>query len=327
MSIADIPQNPWDLSVEQTAVMEQSLVENPDDLQVRTQLLIHYMMAAFTSKEARKPHLRHVLWVIQHHPDSDLAGTPYVLLHHSPKKDVEQARTLWSQQVATFPNNARVWGHAAKFLYSLRRNKSQTQKWLQTAERLDPTDPGWPQQLGRLADSERRQQEGQQSKDAAHRALHYYERAYALTEDPEHRVLLLDPLAQNAFAIEDLAKASRYATELLNSALANEHGDQDWNHGNALHWSHIALGQVAWHQGDKEAAKEHLREAGETPGSPQLNSFGPDLVLANTLLDQGEKQAVLAYFEACARFWVMGKDRLEVWISAIQQGQTPDFDD
>jgi len=327
MSVDNHPQNPHALSAVQITEMEQSLLENPDDLLTRTHLLTHYLMAAFTSEEARKAQSRHVLWVIQHHPDSDLAGTSFVQLHHGPRKVVEQAETLWTQQVAAFPDNARVWGHAAKFLlYSLHRHTSQTQEWLQTAERLAPTDPEWPQRLGQLTDLERRGREGQERKDAAQRALHHYERAYALTADPKRRVFLLGDLAKNAFYAENFAKANRYATELLNSALANKDGDKDWNHGNALHWSHIVLGMVANHQGDREAAKEQLREAGETPGSPQLNSFGPDVELAKTLLGQGEKQAVLAYFEACARFWVMGKDRLDAWISAIRQGQIPDFD-
>ncbi len=326
ISAADLPQNIRDFSAAQIVELEQSLLEMPDDFEARSRLLLHYMMAAFTSEAARQSHLRHVLWVIRHHPESDLAGTPFVLLHHGPKKDVDQARSLWKEAVAAFPDNARVWGNGGKFLlYSPHRNKPQTQEWLQTAARLNPTDPEWPQKLGLLADFERRDRKGQKSKDAARRALHHYEHAYELTQDSERQALLMNDLAQNAFAVEDFAKASHYATELLKSAASNEDGARDWNYGNALHWSHIVLGKVACRQGDREAAKEHLRAAGETPGSPQLNSFGPDTSLAKALLAQGEAQAVIAYFEACSRFWVMGTDSLAAWISAIREGHSPDF--
>jgi len=36
-------------------------------------------------------------------------------------------------------------------------------------------------------------------------------------------------------------------------------------------------------EGKVEDAKHYLLEAGKTPGSPQLNSFGPDMSLAEEL--------------------------------------------
>jgi hypothetical protein len=47
--------------------------------------------------------------------------------------------------------------------------------------------------------------------------------------------------------------------------------------------------------GDIEEAKKQLLLAGKTPSSPQLNSFGPNMILAKELLDKGEKDTVLHY--------------------------------
>ncbi len=61
----------------------------------------------------------------------------------------------------------------------------------------------------------------------------------------------------------------------------------DWNYGNAIHDGNQFLGLVRLRQGDIEAAKEHLLAAGLSPGSPQLDSFGPSMVLARELLERG----------------------------------------
>ena len=54
-----------------------------------------------------------------------------------------------------------------------------------------------------------------------------------------------------------------------------------------------------------------LRAAGHTPGSPQLDSFGPDIRLAWDLLQRGQDQAVLDYLHDVARFWSpIGKVRM-----------------
>jgi hypothetical protein len=157
---------------------------------------------------------------------------------------------------------------------------------------------------------------------AAQNALRHFERAYELTEDEERRVLLLDDLARQAYAAEEYGKAQEYATKLLQGASLCR---GTWNYGNTLHWSHIVLGKVALRHGDIATARLHLQVAGETSGSPQLNSFGPDISLAKELLEHQEKEAVLAYFAACTKFWVMGRDRLTAWEAAIRQDQPPDF--
>lgn len=53
-----------------------------------------------------------------------------------------------------------------------------------------------------------------------------------------------------------------------------------WNHGNAVYLSNVLLGRVALREGRLTEARSYLRAAGKSPGSPQLGSFGPELVVA-----------------------------------------------
>ena len=77
--------------------------------------------------------------------------------------------------------------------------------------------------------------------------------------------------------------------------------------------------------GDVTNAKKYLLEAGKTTGSAQLNSFGPNMTLAKELLEKGEKETVLKYFESCAKFWALGKTRLSGWTLEVKAGKIPDF--
>lgn len=77
----------------------------------------------------------------------------------------------------------------------------------------------------------------------------------------------------------------------------------DWNHGNLVHHGHVLRGKVYLAQGDVAGSARELVAAGRTLGSPQLNSFGPDLSLAWALLKRGESQAVLTYLTSVAEFW------------------------
>jgi hypothetical protein len=55
--------------------------------------------------------------------------------------------------------------------------------------------------------------------------------------------------------------------------------------------------------------------------APVLRSFGPDFRLARSLLELGEREAVLAYLSKCATFW--RPDRITAWSAAIERGEAP----
>ena len=119
-----------------------------------------------------------------------------------------------------------------------------------------------------------------------------------------------------------LDKAESFANETLRIA---EKYKKDWNYGNAIHKGHLTLGRIALRRGDIEEAKKQLILAGKTPGSPQLDSFGPNMVLAKELLDKGEKEVVLEYFKLCEVFWELHMEKLMIWEDAISKGKEPNF--
>ena len=99
----------------------------------------------------------------------------------------------------------------------------------------------------------------------------------------------------------------------------------DWNYGNAIHKANSGLGRIALRQGDKVAARAYLLASAKSDGSPQMNTFGPNMILAKEMLEAGEKEAVLEYLQLCGKFWSMEDGRLAVWKRMIGDGRKPNF--
>ena len=166
----------------------------------------------------------------------------------------------------------------------------------------------------------------QQSNDAtqvlAKQYLAKFEPQLRATTDKDAKFYLLSEITPAAFAAGDLAKAKTYSLELLKQAALQK---EDWNYGNAIHVGHLVLGRIALVSGDINRAKQQLLDAGRTPGSPQLDSFGPNMLFARELLEKGEREVVLQYFELCSKFWKNHRGRLEQWRSIVEKGGIPDF--
>jgi hypothetical protein len=145
----------------------------------------------------------------------------------------------------------------------------------------------------------------------------------SIPEDPMARFYRLGDLAEAAYAAGEMDKAQSYADELISAAPKYP---KDWNYGNAVFTGNTVAGLVALKRDNNVSqADGYLLASARTPGSPQLNSFGPSMLLAKRLLAACERDSVLDFLRECGSFWKMGQDKLDSWSDAIKNGQTPDF--
>ena len=152
-----------------------------------------------------------------------------------------------------------------------------------------------------------------------------YDKAMAelkTAKDTYSRWCALNAAAKESFNQGHDAEAKSFAEELEQLALKSK---KDWNYGNAVQDFNIVLGRLALKSGDSETAKKRLLAAGHSPGSPQMDSFGPNMTLARDLLAKGEKTTVIEYFGLCRNFWKMDRGRLDQWKKDVQQNRIPDF--
>ena len=136
------------------------------------------------------------------------------------------------------------------------------------------------------------------------------------------KFLGLEHRANFAIKIGWLSSAQSSAVRLLDLA---KHYKDDWNYGNAIHKGHTILGMTHILQGNIHKAEEELIASANTPGSPQLNSFGPNMRLASELLKHGRNDVVLKYLNECKSFWELGNDYINYWEYQINKGESPNF--
>ena len=325
-SRADVPRTGHQITATNAKALEEGLAKNPDNLTAREQLISYYFKAMLTSKtpELEEKREQHILWLIEHHPESEMAGSPEA--HIMPMgfsgstEGYHRGKQLWLQQVEKHPDSQRILLNAAEFL-SLFDGKIG-KELLEKVAALNPSDMETSSRFAQLYEHERMSVSSSEEKSAlAQKALYIRERALERASD-EEKFYQLGDVAASAFEAGETAKAEQYGSELLQAA---QKFPDDWNYGNAVHEGNIILGRIALQRGDIVGAKQHLLAAGETRGSPQLDSFGPNMALAKELLEKGERDVVLTYLQSCAKFWKMGGEQLQSWTATVKGGGIPEF--
>jgi hypothetical protein len=153
---------------------------------------------------------------------------------------------------------------------------------------------------------------------------HYHQamNELAAAKGDKSRFYALDAAAKESFLAGHVEDARTFAKELLE---ISSRFKQDWNYGNAIHDGNLVLGRIAVKEGRLDEAKKCLLEAGKSKGSPQMDTFGPNMSLAKDLLEKGERETVLEYFELCRKFWKIHRGRLDDWSALVKQDVIPDF--
>jgi len=307
------------LKAEEAESLEKQIEKNPDDITSRTILLSYYSRKQYQDKSAREAKQKHVLWLIMNSPEAEvLATTNGGLDSFLEKEAYSQGKKAWIDQLKKKPANLKLLESSAS--YFLQQDRELAEQSLQKARSLDKKNPKWPKKLGLLYSLGMIRKPLKEKTNAAGKALEQYEIAYELSTDSQ-RDPLLQSLAKVSLAAGKTQKAKEYAEKMLSQ---NRPG---WNYGNNIHYGNIILGKIALASNDIEQAKKRLIEAGKTPGSAQLNSFGPDMSLANKLLRKGEKDTVLEYLELCSKFWKKERylQKLNKWSAEVKDGKIPDF--
>lgn len=278
------------LSAEDANGLEASLVENPNDVPARIKLIGYYSLS--WQEPSLTERTRHILWLIAYHPE--LGATPLIHIDETLSPDAyAEASRLWHVALAQQPNNPAVLMSASKFF--MFADSAFSKELLRRGAALEPDVADWHKSIGNLCMLTARHDESERV-TTAREALAEFQSALDLEPSDTGRYqLMID--AANAASFADVFDTATAFAELLLADAPKFEGS--WIHGNGLHHAHIVLGRVALARGDVQLAKEQLLASAEGPTSPQLGSFDPDQQLALALLSRGERDAVLAYAEAC----------------------------
>ncbi len=295
--------------------LEIALRSQPSDLGSRITLISYYNQkgTAFDSKR-----VQHILWIVANHPDLCKYVTPGLAVS-SDSDFYDQAKSAWLEQIKNHPSKVSVLKNAAMVF---RGEDDFVRKLLEDASAIAPNDLDVQNDLANHYRRKALLCDGEEAKANSTIAWKKFEDILSQCTDETERFYQLDEVATTAFGAGELQRADEIAQELLRVA---PNFENDWNYGNAVFWANIVLGKIAFSKGDIEGACAYLIAASETPGSPQLDSFGPEFVLCSQLLTVGKGDFVERYLQNCSKFWEMDDGKLSQWIRDIHRGITPSF--
>ncbi|MCW5979445.1 MAG: M56 family metallopeptidase [Bryobacteraceae bacterium] len=138
----------WAMTPADAQAAESKLAAEPGDLALRMKLLSYYFQYAM-----HQPRLRHIFWLIEHHPESNVHGgrqtgliaRPNPLNSHA---DYDRGKELWRSQAQIHRDDPRVLGNAAA--YFREADPFEAENLLLQARRLEPGNPGWTRRLAIL---------------------------------------------------------------------------------------------------------------------------------------------------------------------------------
>ncbi len=140
------------LTAQQVADLERRVAQNPDDVDARTRLIFYYLNTAKNAERAK-----HVLWMIEHHPEADVHQTVTLFAEDGPLQDLASYRRavdLWLAIAQQPTSDTRVTLNAAYFLEPYfafnAHDLYSAEKWILKAREIEPQSRFWASQLAYL---------------------------------------------------------------------------------------------------------------------------------------------------------------------------------
>jgi hypothetical protein len=300
----------WKLSAKSASELEAALVVDPYDLVARAKLV-----GAF--KQIGLPRAaEHIHWLITYAPERRVAVAILSTVIREASTLARGALDSWARVLAAMVpddprrgaallNAAQFAGHFDTALH--RRWREEARAAVKSPVERDVLDQLEINDLVHHADA-----------PAATRLA----RVEELVERRHDRGHNLHALAELAFEAGAHDKAAAYAQELLRWSTTPRSSWPGIEH--APFHAHTILGRVALRRGDAGQAAEHLRRSARIKARPPFTFAGPPMRFAKEMLEHGEREAVLDFFAACAKFW-QKQDVLEKWIDDVHAGRMPDF--
>ena len=138
-----------DLEPADVAALHRRLEANPEDYAARLKLMAYCLRADRASLEAsRKQRADLALWLVEHHPDSEILGSPYAAFgaNELPAESANRANQLWSAAIQQNPQDAKVFWNAANFYRA--RDREKYAGYLEKASAFAPENEHYGRELG-----------------------------------------------------------------------------------------------------------------------------------------------------------------------------------
>src|SRR4029077_19522862 len=158
--------------------LEDRVAKSPNDVDSRTKLLGYYFIKGRQDADAKTNRQRHVVWLIENAPESEVLALPYSGLDKILEREgYDRAKQAWLKIIQESPENLSVLRNASTFF--LLHDRKISEELLLKGQKLDAKDPKWSASLGQLYSLELMPlPAGPARKAAADKAFRQYKLAY-----------------------------------------------------------------------------------------------------------------------------------------------------
>jgi hypothetical protein len=297
--------------------LEIELKSNPDDIGTRI-LLLGYCEAH--RKQSFSNYLSHIGWIIRNHPDGEIAGLVITCkLSDRNMPGYQQIKHIWSETLASGAS-AKAHLNAIRFFVS-NKDFDAAFECLPTVANIEVKQTDYLvladvyELLSRYSSST-----CTQSKESLLNSAILWTQKAVRQGGGSSQCFDYIQLTRLLFANEHISLAKEAATTLL--AKASLHPDES---GYAVHIANIMLGKIALAEGLPTVAAKYLLASTQVSNSDQLALAGPDLSLAQELLEFGDNVTVVKFISDCQQLGLCDERRatLDRWYQAIAEGRMP----
>jgi hypothetical protein len=146
---------------DEAQTLEKRLENSPGDRDTHILLAWYYAGARFEDPVERQDvmregYYRHTLWLVEYAPENFAS----ILLFPRDGEAYEEARRLWLQNIETGSDDPKVLMNAAKFFDAT--DPTLAEELLQKGQALEPHNPEWREELGKLRLQQQRRTEREQ---------------------------------------------------------------------------------------------------------------------------------------------------------------------
>ena len=126
---------------------EAQLEKQPDNIELRSNLIREYFRLSRQDPRAEKTRIGHILWLVMHRPEAPLMGEPVVTVS-LPGEEYDAVEKAWHAQVDKPGVTPEVLANAANFYRPMEPARSI--ELLGKARELEPKNPMWTFMLGEM---------------------------------------------------------------------------------------------------------------------------------------------------------------------------------